>query len=281
MSSFCSNCGSKILEGDKFCQNCGLKAVDQTTENIVNNMNIKTDNSNVSMMYRKKKPYWLIPVLLFVGGIFLQVISLVVNLFNVSNGEEVITIGEEVTNNGFGSLISYLGTLSWLLVIPGIIVAFILYKRQEKNLFQTDLMNLINSDITMDEKLLMVYIGNNYKKIKENKFSFSALFLSYFYTLYRKLYMPTIIGMLIMFIISCFSETIGYLLYFIIIFVLGFNFNKWYLAYVKKQLEVIKANNPNKSESELILICQQQGGTSVVMTILIVIIYSIVVSIIG
>ena len=167
--------------------------------------------------------------------------------------------------------------LSMLLIVPSVIVAIILSNKQN-NIENNNLINnlILDNNVCLDEKLIIAYIGNNYNKIISKKFSFTAFFLSWMYTLYRKMYIPSIIGMIIIIISGFLPSTVYYGLIFVFAIVLGVNFNKWYIVYLKKQIEKIKINNQNVSENELINICRQKGGTNIWMSIIIYIIFVIV-----
>lgn len=135
--------------------------------------------------------------------------------------------------------------------------------------------NINNSANSLDEKLLVAYIGNNYDKIMQKKFSIPALFLSWLYMLFRKIYLPTIIGMIAIIILGFLPSLIYTMVVFAFAIVLGINFNKWYIMYAKKRIEKIKIKNPNATESELINICTKNGGTNVGLAILIYVIFAI------
>ena len=107
----------------------------------------------------------------------------------------------------------------------------------------------VNNTNSLDEKLLMAFIGNNYDKIIQQNFSVPALFLSWIYTLYRKVYIPSIIGMVAIIILGFLPSTIYTMVILIFVIVLGINFNRWYVAYAKKQVEKIKISNQTVNEN--------------------------------
>lgn len=129
---------------------------------------------------------------------------------------------------------------------------------------------------SLDDKLLMAFIGNNYEQIMQQKFSVPALFLSWIYTLYRKIYIPSIIGMGAIILLGFLPSIIYTIIVFAFVIVLGINFNKWYVAYAKKQVEKIKMSNQNINENELINICKKKGGTNIWLAILIYAVFAIV-----
>ena len=153
--------------------------------------------------------------------------------------------------------------------------------------------NLINdTNANIDDRLLAAYIGNNYNKIIQKKFSWPAFIFNAFYVAYRKVYIQTIVIYIILEIATLINNFLGgvlpllsSLLYLIIIysimFLLGKNFNKLYIDYSKKQIEKIKQENPNDADNDLIRKCQAKGGTSIWAMIGIIILASIISSIIS
>jgi len=133
-----------------------------------------------------------------------------------------------------------------------------------------------NNISNFEEQLLKAFIGNNYEKIAQKKFSVPALLLSWIYTLYRKIYLPSIIGMIAIILLGFLPSMVYYIIVFAFVIILGINFNKWYIEYAKKQIRKIKLNNQNISENELISICKEKGGTNVGLAILIYAIFAIV-----
>jgi len=122
----------------------------------------------------------------------------------------------------------------------------------------------------------MAFIGNNYQRIMQQKFSLPALFLSWIYTLYRKVYIPSIIGMIAIIILVFLPSAIYSVIVLVFLVVLGINFNKFYISYAKKQINKIKMTNQNVNENELISICNKKGGTNVWLAILIYAIFAII-----
>lgn len=132
--------------------------------------------------------------------------------------------------------------------------------------------NNVNNSISLDEKLLLAYIGNNSQKIMAQKFSIPALLLNWLYIGYRKFYKLLLIYLIPMSILSfILDEKVLQLIYIPFAILAGVKFNKWYLNDAKKQINKIKMSNSQASESELINICSSKGGTSIVPVILAII----------
>lgn len=213
----------------------------------------------------KKKLKWWIPLILFLLSIVFQTVSMVITIF-LSADEGGISPNDGIVL--LKKLLSTLSILSNLLIIPSIILVIIMYNirtPEEKKDNINNINNKINSTASLDEKLLIIYIGNNYEKIIKEKFSIPALFLQYFYVFYRKVYIP---GIIYTILITITPSNLVYIWIIVGIF-LGIFFNKLYISYAKNRINKIKEENKNLSENELLNLCKQKGGTSVLSAILI------------
>ncbi len=268
---FCNRCGRQMEGNSMYCSNCGNVMGNPNPNNVVQNIN---QNNN---FVRKKKLKWWIPVLFFVGG-FLMFLGNSFTMILVNSQEEFV-VESDLLKNPIIMTFRWLAFICWFLVIPSLIFVIIDYNKkapEEKKQNNCQLNNMINSANSLDEKLLMAFIGNNYDKIIQQNFSVPALFLSWIYTLYRKVYIPSIIGMVAIIILGFLPSTIYTMVILIFAIVLGINFNKWYVFYAKKQVEKIKISNQTVNENELINICKKKGGTNLWIAILIYAIFGIV-----
>jgi membrane protein len=213
----------------------------------------------------KKKLKWWIPLILFLLSIVFQTVSMVITIV-LSADERGISPNEGIVF--LKKLLSTLSILSNLLIIPSIILVIIMYNittPEEKKENINNINNKINGTASLDEKLLNIYIGNNYEKIIKEKFSIPALFLQYFYVFYRKVY---ILGIIYTILITITPSSLVYIWIIVGIF-LGVFFNKLYISYAKNRINKIKEENKNLSENELLNLCKQKGGTSILSAILI------------
>ncbi len=316
---YCQNCGRKLNEGELFCLSCGQKV--ENENNTINNINQNSIqmnsnsqqyinqnpiqmNSNSqqyvnqnpmqmnsdSQQYvnqnnnpvKKKKLKWWIPVLFFVGGFLMFLGNSITTILVTSQGEFIRE--SDLLKNPIIMTFRWLAVICWFMVIPSLIFVIIKYNKktpEEKTQKDYQINNMINNANSLDEKLLISFIGNNYDKIIQQKFSVPALFLSWIYTLYRRVYIPSIIGMIAIIILSLLPNPIYTIVVFIFAVVLGINFNKWYVAYAKKQVEKIKISNQTVNENELINICKKKGGTNFWLVILIYAIFAIVIKILN
>lgn len=257
----------------------------QTGEPIYNNQEQSQTNTNFSNQQypnqnnkpKKKKMKWWIPLLFFLGGFVMFLCNITADLITNSRSDYILDAN---TNNfQIADIFFLLAIICWLMVIPSLIIVIVKYnlkspeEKSQAN-FQTN--NLLNNTNSLDEKLLIAFIGNNYQQLIQKKFSIPAFFLSWIYTLYRKVYIPSLIGMLLIIILNFVPAPIYSILVLVIAFVLGFNFNKFYINYAKKQINKIKINNPNANEEELINICRKKGGTNIWIALAIYAVFAIV-----
>ena len=138
-----------------------------------------------------------------------------------------------------------------------------------------------SNSISTDD-LLKEFVGKNYEKISKRKFNLSALFLGGTYFLYRKMIMIGILFTLLMVGIQLsmlfINPIITLVLSLILSVVFCLVFNKMYINNAKKNIEIIKKNNTNKSITDLKKICNKKGGTNVALAIIIPMIISSILS---
>lgn len=233
--------------------------------NEVNNFNQNNTQQEYSKTKTKKKPYFLIPLIQLFIAIALIILRTVFR---------IILMEDKLKFLGIISIIL-------LLLMPvSIIVVVILYAKpnsDEINNQNLEYNNFLNGSNSLDDKLMVAYIGNNYQKIMKGDFSWPALILNLYYLLYRKFYIIGIACIVLFnimnYVLQLFNLTfLGNIILLILYIVLGINFNKYYLTYVKKKVNEIKSNNIDASEVELINICKNKGGTNLLLPIIIAII---------
>ena len=257
-----------INNANKFFQSQGVN--NQNNSNMVNNLR-KNENKKV----KKKKLKWWIPVLLFVGAIITMIIPTFLEVILA-----LVTSGEAVqSNNLFNTLnliFIILAVALLLLSFASIPIVIIKYTKNDSNDQEKKLDDYLNSNASLDDKLLASFIGNNYDKITNNKFSFSACFLCVWYLCYRKLYLLSIIIMIISFVIGLFLPILSSMYTVVLMIVSGFLFNKLYVKYAKKKISKIKEENPNVTEDSLIKLAGQKGGVSLRALVIYIIVFVII-----
>lgn len=132
--------------------------------------------------------------------------------------------------------------------------------------------------VTSDEDYIKAYIKTNYYRIKNKKFNIGALIFGPFYCIYRKMYS---LGILLLIIELLFVSSIGgdytTVIELFINLYLAIKINEIYLKKVNTRIDNIKNNNPDKSSTELIKICSEEGGTLPVKKIVSAIILFIII----
>ena len=232
--------------------------------------------NNILNRKRKKKLKWWIPVLLFGIGFLTILINFTMAIMADPAAKNLVKISPILQ-----SIISILGILSLVLVIPSIIVVIIMYHKktpEEKMEATINMNNMINNANSLYEKLLIAYIGDSYNYIKPNKFSIPAAIFNWLFLLYRKMYIPPIVGLIVFDFLGFLPDALFIIISTVTVIVLGINFNKWYILYAKKQIEKIKLTSGNVSESEIINIVQKKGGTNFWLAIAIYVAVSVILS---
>lgn len=312
----CNKCGMQVRENSLYCTNCGNKiervnninnVFDSSNFNANNNTNINTlynqvqntysnyqENVNKELVAKEniinnnqiqnsgsRKFDWKTPLKLFIFSILLFVgVAIIRIIINVSLSTPKYWKYKE----SILSLLNVVGYLIPMVLFISSIVVFIVklvkYSSADSKTVKEYTNTVINSDASLDDRLLMAYVGDNYLKIKNKKFSVPSFFLSYLYTSYRKYYLLTFIIFLITTISVAFNEVLFYIIYIIMDVVVALNFNKWYLKNAEKSIKKIKDDNPSLNEDDLVMLCSKKGKPSVGTSIICLLIYSFVTSII-
>ena len=119
--------------------------------------------------------------------------------------------------------------------------------------------NAINTN--EDEILLESFVGENYSKIRYNKFNIGALFAAPLYFFYRKM---IIYGILFLILHTAISSIINNEYSSIFLFAIAaVTVNKIYINFAEKKIAKIKEKNKDKTLNELKVICAKKGGTSI------------------
>ncbi len=132
--------------------------------------------------------------------------------------------------------------------------------------------NNYNIGIT-DEQLIDAYIGKNAEQMKKSTFSIWSFLFGMFYVIYRKMWLLAAIGIVISLVANLFLPSFAMYIVGAFGWVVAFQFNKWYLANVKENIEKIKSENVGVSSQHLIEICRRKGGTSVLALVIAIICY--------
>ena len=148
--------------------------------------------------------------------------------------------------------------------------------------------NMINSNYgNINDRYIAAFIGNGVDSYKKGGISFSYLFLGEYYLLYRKMYLLFFMKyaatvLLLIATVGCAvsNNSQGILMcilgYFIIQLGPIFFVKRYYMHHVESSIKKIIENNKDKSESEIIKICSQKGGTDLIIPVAIIVLSSMI-----
>lgn len=135
-----------------------------------------------------------------------------------------------------------------------------------------DLKTLIKNISISDDDLINAYIGKNADKLKNGTFSANTFFFGSLYVLYRKMWLLGIGWLVVNAIVGAFLEPVSSAISIALSVVLGLKFKNLYLNHVIEEVNKIKIENNNATREELMMICTNKGGTSILGVILPIII---------
>ena len=133
----------------------------------------------------------------------------------------------------------------------------------------TSTMQAMTSNTYSDDDLLTSYIGPNYNGITNGKFSWCTLLFGVLYTLYRKMWLLSIVWIVINAIAGIMFGKLATLVGLVINIIIGTMFKELYLKKANQKINRIKANNPTATPEELAKKCKRAGGTSLAPYVLI------------
>ena len=132
-----------------------------------------------------------------------------------------------------------------------------------------------NEIVDENERYIEAYIGEDYRLIKKSPFNIWAFLLNWMYLLYRKLYITGIIGLVITLLVALFF-TKYFLIYLgIMLLVLGFGFNAYYIQIVKGRVKKILADYEGSDPFSLEKMCKEFGGVNVIIALIIYLIFMV------
>lgn len=82
-----------------------------------------------SIPVKKKKLKWWVPLLFFVGGFFFSILNFIILLFITLQDD--ITLEYKFRESGIPGVFSFLSIISWLMVVPSLIVVIVKYVRNK------------------------------------------------------------------------------------------------------------------------------------------------------
>lgn len=141
------------------------------------------------------------------------------------------------------------------------------------------------SEEVLNEGMIRAYIGPKadrmYKKTVSGRgLNFFAIIFTYFYMLYRKMYLQAAGAyVLVTIIVSVVPDILPMnnlattIFNAICTFLPGFFFYPLYKRHVKKKIEYIKSTTPGLNYKKLVAVSEIDGGTNIMVTSIFVIIY--------
>ncbi len=135
--------------------------------------------------------------------------------------------------------------------------------------------------MSVDDQLVRSFVGNNYDKISTKSWNWAAGLLSPAYLIYRKIYVLGIPIYVFNYFLSKVNNVAILLFDILLIIVAGSQFNKMYMDYAKKQVEKIKAENPNVDFNTLNSIVANKGGANLGLMFVIIIAVAVLCTIVS
>ena len=132
--------------------------------------------------------------------------------------------------------------------------------------------NISQKRVESDEDYLKAYIGSSYPKVKKEGLSFEALIFGPIDLIYRRMYTPGTLLLILLGLIFYYNFELGMLSNIIINLLLASKRNNMYLEHTTKKVDEIKISNPDKTSSELLDICKQKGKPLTIIILFIVVI---------
>ncbi len=271
-NEFNNNNQNNLNSNNNFNQNNINQNSNELNNNIQNNNqnymngeyqnNPNKDTSNMSLKTNTRripKNYWI------VLGLHIGVIIFLILLIYFLKGN---------ASSVFYILLKALMYLS-LIFLP-ITSTLPFLKNIEDKKENLNYVNYMSSNNSIDDKLLVAYLGKNYESIINKKYSITAFVFNFMYLLYRKLYLISIALFILILLLSQYERSYFEILYSILVILLGLFFNKIFIKIAKWKVNKIKLKNPNLSENELIKLCEKKGGTSILGIIILYIIIAII-----
>lgn len=128
-----------------------------------------------------------------------------------------------------------------------------------------------------NERYIEAYIGEDYKLIKKSPFNIWAFLLNWMYLLYRKLYITGIIGLVITTLVAFFLTKYFIIYMVIVLLLLGFGFNPYYIFIVKGKVKKILEDYEGTDSFSLEKMCKEFGGVNVVFALIIYLLFLVII----
>ena len=114
-----------------------------------------------------------------------------------------------------------------------------------------------------DDEMLDAFIGPNAYQLKNGGFSINTFLFGSLYTLYRKMWLLSLIWIVGSIILANFLPDLAGILNLAATIYMSIEFKKLYVKNAREEIAKIKFLNPNLSKEQLMLVLRQKGGTSI------------------
>ena len=132
-----------------------------------------------------------------------------------------------------------------------------------------------NEVYNQNERYIEAYIGEDYRLIKKSPFNIWAFLLNWMYVLYRKLFITGIIGLIITAIVAFFFTKYFLIYLIIVLLILGFGFNPYYIYIVKRKVNKILKEYEGTDSFSLENMCKEFGGVNTIIALIIYLLFLI------
>lgn len=132
-----------------------------------------------------------------------------------------------------------------------------------------------NEVYDQNERYIEAYIGEDYRLIKKSPFNIWAFLLNWMYVLYRKLFITGIIGLIITAVVAFFFTKYFLIYLIIVLLILGFGFNPYYIYIVKRKVNKILKEYEGTDSFSLENMCKEFGGVNTIIALIIYLLFLI------
>ncbi len=260
----CPKCGTNVREGEAFCRMCGTKLTPpQPTQNNTgqsvqpNNQFLNNNEPNTGFGFQETVQQGQNNNNQFNNGMMQNnTVNSSMNQ-NINNG----MTQNNTMNNSMAQNSGYQNSG---------------YSNNNQQNYGYSTNNVMpQNNYVNDIDLIDAYIGNNAEKLRNGGFSVNTFLFGVLYVLYRKMWLLGFVWLAINIIVSMFLPSISTYVTWGANIIISLQFKKLYLNHVSEEVNKIKIENPGKTNEQLLLLCSQKGGTTLIPVVIVGLIYGI------
>lgn len=202
----------------------------------------------------------------------------IVNAFNSSSSNCIHNFQQQSsTENSNEDLVSKFSINSKFLKNEMLPENFKVIQEQNDLQKQNLISDVVEEEKVIDKQLTELYkdfVGGKFQKFNMSPFSFSFFIFSSTYLFYRKMYL---FGFILFFIENFIINIniLGFVVVFIVRLILALFVNTIYLKFSLKKVKELVNKNPNINFMQMKELCSKTGGTSLIISILMILCVSI------